>query len=88
LAFEHGELLAEGQVFQTEPVAGQDESPKVSKHGHHKQKHALILTDRNYLIQHTNGILMTDRKRFWPGNRKKCHKLRHNHRKTKQKGGE
>ena len=64
MAFQHGELLAQGHVFEAQPVTGENQPSQISGQEPHKQKHALILTDRNRLIQHNSLILMTDRQKF------------------------
>jgi len=59
-AFQHGELLAQGDVFQAQPVTGENQPSQISGEEPHKREHASILADRNCLIQHTYLILMTD----------------------------
>jgi hypothetical protein len=59
-AFQHGELLAQGDVFQAQPVTGENQPSQISGEEPHKREHASIFADRNYLIQHTFLILMID----------------------------
>jgi hypothetical protein len=54
-------LLAQGDVFQAQPLTGENQPSQINGQEPHKREHALILADRNRLIQHTSLILMTDR---------------------------
>jgi hypothetical protein len=59
-AFEHGELLAQGYVFQAQLVTGEKPASQVSGRGEYKREHASILT-RSQLLDSAHKWNFDDR---------------------------